>query len=579
MFHQGTQLELLGSTNEPCDVGKRRVKSKPSALPEVKGATTSAHLQLSLLDLLLPTPEYQAPNKEKICNVNVIISNLFTLEQKLLQKLEGDSTTKEKSFLPYWNGLCQEISNVLLSHIKIDSQDLASISSPGYVPKTLAKSWFSTKLSYLPMKKWLKTSLPSSTVSQQDYTDCENINLKSRKIRIYPEEKLHQIWKKWLAATKYCYNEAIAYLRKHGKVSKYDLRKLIVRNSPDWVKECPYNPKGEAVLDAHQAFFDSLCSGTKQSNAGRFRSCRDAKRTIKFQPENYSNGTWYPYLVKGLEFKASESLPTADIEVQIKQKDKSFKTAIRCNSWNASTQLVYDKKRWFAIFPEEFIPEVSDKQTMIALDPGVRSFLTGFDGEKFVEICNGDITKIYRLCGFTDKLISHKTKLVGRKNKYQRQRVQAKIDSLFIRIRNLIDECHRKVAKWLTTEYRIIFLPTFETSQMVAKTGTKKRKINSKTVRQMLRWSHYRFKQTLKFQAFKRGCTVLDVTEEYTSKTCTKCGHVHVNLGSSKKFKCPECGYKLPRDWNGALGIFLKALRDIAGLDALVFSTLCPDKS
>nr|WP_293079895.1 zinc ribbon domain-containing protein [Okeania sp. SIO3B5] len=37
----------------------------------------------------------------------------------------------------------------------------------------------------------------------------------------------------------------------------------------------------------------------------------------------------------------------------------------------------------------------------------------------------------------------------------------------------------------------------------------------------MLNWAHYRFKQTLKFQALKRGATVIDVTEEYTSKTCT----------------------------------------------------------
>ncbi|NER04497.1 MAG: hypothetical protein F6K17_18740 [Okeania sp. SIO3C4] len=54
-----------------------------------------------------------------------------------------------------------------------------------------------------------------------------------------------------------------------------------------------------------------------------------------------------------------------------------------------------------------------------------------------------------------------------------------KINSLFIRIKNLIDEVHKKVAKWLTTEYRIIFLPTFESSQMVAKSGKKKRQLNS----------------------------------------------------------------------------------------------------
>ncbi|MBD2138131.1 transposase [Anabaena sp. FACHB-1237] len=44
------------------------------------------------------------------------------------------------------------------------------------------------------------------------------------------------------------------------------------------------------------------------------------------------------------------------------------------------------------------------------------------------------------------------------------------------------------------------------------------------------------------------------------------CGHVHVKLGASKKLKCPNCGRFLPRDWNGALGIFLKALPDIAEL-------------
>jgi putative transposase len=421
--------------------------------------------------------------------------------------------------------------------------------------------------------------LQSSTVSQQDCTDSENTNLKSLKIRIYPEPKLHQIWKKWLAATKYCYNQAIAYLRKHGKIAKYDLRKLILKSAPDWVQECPYNPKGEAVLDAYEAFIKSLKSGTKQSEAGRFRSWRDAKRAIKFQPENYSNGTWYSDEVKGLSFKASEPLPTKDVEFQAKLKDKSFKTRIRKRTWEQSTQLVSDKKRWFAVFPVEFTRQLSERQTMIALDPGVRSFLTGFDGEKFIDIGNNDISKIYRLCRLIDGLISHKSKLKGRFHKRLRLRVQSKINSLFIRVHNLIDECHKKVAKWLTTEYRLIFLPTFETSRMVAKTGKNKRKINSKTVRQMLNWSHYRFKQILKFQAFKRGCTVLDVTEEYTSKTCTKCGHVHVKLGSSKKFKCPKCGHKLPRDWNGALGIFLKALRDIAGLGADVSSTLCPEKS
>ena len=226
------------------------------------------------------------------------------------------------------------------------------------------------------------------------------------------------------------------------------------------------------------------------------------------------------------------------------------------------------------MFPVEFNPQPSSSQSLIDLDPGVRSFLTGFDGQKLIEIGNKDITRIYRLGQHIDGLISAKSTLKGRLNKHKRQRSQRKIDNLLVRIRNLIDEVHKKVAKWLTTEYRLIFLPTFETSQMVAKSGEKKRRIRTKTVRQMLIWSHYRFKQTLKFQALKRGATVIDVSEEYTSKTCTKCGKVNQKLGSSKHFKCPHCGQRMPRDWNGALGIFLKALRDTACVDGSAVTLL-----
>jgi transposase len=101
------------------------------------------------------------------------------------------------------------------------------------------------------------------------------------------------------------------------------------------------------------------------------------------------------------------------------------------------------------------------------------------------------------------------------------------------------------------------FCGKFETLEM---TNRSKRKIRSKTARQMLTWGHYRFKQVLKNQAELSGCQVIDVTEEFTSKTCTKCGHIHTKLGGSKVFRCPVCDHVIPRDWNGALGILLKAL-------------------
>jgi putative transposase len=70
----------------------------------------------------------------------------------------------------------------------------------------------------------------------------------------------------------------------------------------------------------------------------------------------------------------------------------------------------------------------------------------------------------------------------------------------------------------------------------------------------------------LKHQASLRNCQVVDVTEEYTSKICTKCGKIHLTLGGSKIFSCKSCGNTLPRDFNGALGIMLKALRDTSSV-------------
>jgi putative transposase len=97
----------------------------------------------------------------------------------------------------------------------------------------------------------------------------------------------------------------------------------------------------------------------------------------------------------------------------------------------------------------------------------------------------------------------------------------------------------------------------------------KKRKLKNKTARAMMTWAFYQFSQTLEHLCNRYGSKLVRVTEEYTSKTCTKCGHIHRKLGSNKKFKCPGCGYEIPRDFNGALGIFLKALWDTTFLSAL----------
>ena len=83
------------------------------------------------------------------------------------------------------------------------------------------------------------------------------------------------------------------------------------------------------------------------------------------------------------------------------------------------------------------------------------------------------------------------------------------------------------------------------------------RRINSKTARAMC--TYYRFQQHLIYKAREHPwCRVVIRTEEYTSKTCGSCGHIHKKLGGSKVFSCPQCKTKLDRNINGGRNILLR---------------------
>jgi putative transposase len=126
------------------------------------------------------------------------------------------------------------------------------------------------------------------------------------------------------------------------------------------------------------------------------------------------------------------------------------------------------------------------------------------------------------------------------------------------KIRNLIDETHKKFTKFLVDQYHTILLPKFETQKMIFRGN---RRIGSKTARAMLTWAHYRFRQRLinKIREYP-WCNVILCDEHFTSKTCGNCGFIHQNLGKLKRFECPQCKIEMDRDINAARNILLRYL-------------------
>ena len=183
--------------------------------------------------------------------------------------------------------------------------------------------------------------------------------------------------------------------------------------------------------------------------------------------------------------------------------------------------------------------------------------MTGYDPDgRIVEWGCKDMNTIYKLCHTLDDLESRWSfKETPHAVRYRMKKAGARIR---LKIRRLIDDCHRKLAKFLVTNYRVVLLPEFETSKMVKRGG---RKIGSKTARAMLTWSHYRFRTHLLQKAREYPwCRVILCDEPYTSKTCTRCSTLNHKLGGSKVFKCPTCHHKIDRDWNAARNILLRYL-------------------
>lgn len=86
------------------------------------------------------------------------------------------------------------------------------------------------------------------------------------------------------------------------------------------------------------------------------------------------------------------------------------------------------------MIPEYISTETTTQNKVISLDPGVRTFLTGYDGETVLEIGKGDIERIVRLCFHLDKLISRAYQKQVRTK--QRRSVLRASDKIRIDIRN-----------------------------------------------------------------------------------------------------------------------------------------------
>jgi putative transposase len=130
------------------------------------------------------------------------------------------------------------------------------------------------------------------------------------------------------------------------------------------------------------------------------------------------------------------------------------------------------------------------------------------------------------------------------------------------KIRDLVDDAHKRMAKDLTSRFDTIVIPKFETQRMAKRPRAptdRARVIRNKTARQLYTLSHYRFRGYLEHRCAVDGSAFALVTEEYTTKACPYCG-VCYDVGASKTFGC-ICGFTADRDEKAAFALCVKYAR------------------
>jgi putative transposase len=312
-----------------------------------------------------------------------------------------------------------------------------------------------------------------------------------------------------------------------------------------WVLETPYEIRDSAMCDLKKAY---------DSNIAKKKKNPDHTFDLKFKSKKGDQTISVKRSVFGKDYTLFKSFSNGE-PLHAFEDYMEYSGDVKITMTKGGDFYIHVLKT-VEIAEDMFVDNHTTEVSVIALDPGIRTFMTGYDCDgKMVEYAKNDIGRIYRLCSYMDELQGRAfDKNTNSKKRYRLRRAWYR---MIERIKNLILDVHHKVAKHMCTNYDVVILPRFGSQNMVRRAG---RKIGRKTARAMMTWSFYRFEQILKAKALEIGTRVFIGTEEYTSKTCTRCGWLHPNLGGKKIYKCRLCGLRIGRDLGGARNIALKNL-------------------
>lgn len=481
-----------------------------------------------------------------------------------------ESVTQE-TLKPYWTQVSKNISNSLWlpSKTNLKANEVLYLNGPF----KQFDAWHSP----------VQIPLTSPLLSLTSATSIDDNMSVTRKVRIYPNEAQKTLFRKCFGIHRYFYNKAVAEINrryqarkdewtqcltcifcsepkhedkwtcsKHKKkklnwklnINLIDMRNTILVNDNDlseadiWQREVPFDTRQFAIKDAISAY-KACTTNLIRGNIAHFKMQYMSRK-------NHSKIFWVN--------KKAFSIREGKVHMFTSRLKEHSRLRIIKNipeQITSDSKIFYDRGSYYLVLTmEQQRDAITHKFSSIALDPGVRSFQTGYSPDGIT--CKFGDTKALGM--LHKKIDAFRSKRSKAKNRTKVQ-LKKRLARLELYLYGTIENLHNQTASILCKNFNVIFLPTFGTSKMqVGET------LGSTTKRRMGSFAHYRFQKKLIDVSRRYNAKVYLVNESYTTQTCGDCGTCK-DVNGLKQYTC-GCGYTMDRDIHGARNIWIKTMTE-----------------
>lgn len=372
-------------------------------------------------------------------------------------------------------------------------------------------------------------------------TAPSNVAIHSRMIKLYPTPAQRGMLKQWFGVARKTYNTTVCIFRGKRRVKKSlaEARIHVERRlyKKKYVAATPLQIRDNAIGDCVVATVAAIKRYQKTGRAASlcFRSRKDESQSIKPYTRSCKallDGNNRPRL---FQMYASYMKP-----IRTKEDIPAFRACQVVMKYGREFYLKADVE-----YEKPPAPQSVDVRRAVGLDPNVKNLFGVWSASEQRVIDLPDFAKHNKRVARLNQVLS------AIKQRRAKRTLTRKRQRTFQKRLGLRDHHHWSLINDLLSRYDVVCLPPFEAHR-------KAHGLGSGTNESMFSIAHGLLLARLTYKAESQGKCVLSRGEEYTTKTCSRCGAL--NSPDDRAFACARCGLAMHRDLNSAKNILVKSL-------------------